>query len=167
MKKELASQYRAVLKMLFDVIERCPDELWGNTSYENSFRRIAYHTLHFTALYLAESEGYFRPWHLHVPSYHSLGFQLPLPEHEFPGYTKQDLAAYNLKISEAVQQRIDKLDLSGPSGFEWLPMNKLELVLYSLRHIQHHTGQLVERLRQNGIKSIAWIDKGEPDNNFF
>jgi uncharacterized damage-inducible protein DinB len=42
------------------------------------------------------------------------------------------------------------------SGFDWLPTNRMELHLYNIRHIQHHTGQLVERLRQNGVKGIRW-----------
>jgi hypothetical protein len=39
------------------------------------------------------------------------------------------------------------LDFDAPSGFFWLPFSKLELQLYNIRHVQHHTGQLIDRLR--------------------
>ncbi|HNS50851.1 MAG TPA: hypothetical protein PKO09_06665 [Anaerolineae bacterium] len=32
------------------------------------------------------------------------------------------------------------------SGFHWLPFSKLELRHYSIRHLQQHTGELMERL---------------------
>jgi hypothetical protein len=37
--------------------------------------------------------------------------------------------------------------LDAASGFDWLPFNRFELHLYNMRHLQHHTGQLTERLR--------------------
>lgn len=36
------------------------------------------------------------------------------------------------------------------------PMNRLQLHLYNIRHLQHHVGQLTERLHQAGIKGIKW-----------
>jgi len=163
MKNELISQYHASLKMLSNAIDRCPDQLWGDTNYQNSFRRIAYHTLHYTALYLAENEAHFSPWRYHVPLFHRLGEPLSaqIAEEDIPGYTKENLLAYTSAIRNTVAEKIRGFELTCQSGFDWLPMNNLELLLYNLRHLQHHTGQLVERLHQNGITGIAWIDSEE------
>ncbi len=45
MKIAILSQYKASLKMLLNVIAKCPDRLWENRSYENAYWRIVYHTL--------------------------------------------------------------------------------------------------------------------------
>jgi hypothetical protein len=47
--------------------------------------------------------------------------------------------------------------MDGPSGFYWIPMNKLELQFYNIRHLQHHTGELCERLGKTGAVEIGWI----------
>ena len=47
--------------------------------------------------------------------------------------------------------------LDAPSGFEWLPFNKPELQFYNIRHIQHHTGELCERLGVMGEIEVPWI----------
>ena len=43
------------------------------------------------------------------------------------------------------------------SGFSWLPMSKLELHFYNIRHLQHHIGQLDDRLRVKADIGIGWI----------
>ncbi|KPJ52053.1 hypothetical protein AMJ39_08795 [candidate division TA06 bacterium DG_24] len=48
-----------------------------------------------------------------------------------------------------------------PSGFPWLPFNRFELHLYNIRHIQHHAGQLIERLRSQGVTDFEWVGIGE------
>lgn len=47
------------------------------------------------------------------------------------------------------------VDLDAPSGFFWLPFNKLELQLYKTRHVQHHAGQLIDRLSTEGNIEVA------------
>jgi hypothetical protein len=44
-----------------------------------------------------------------------------------------------------------------PAGFPWLPFNKLELQFYNIRHIQHHTGQLADRLRNAINIGTPWV----------
>ena len=56
---------------------------------------------------------------------------------------------------------IDETDLEVVSGFDWIPFTKFELTLHNLKHIQHHTGQLYERLRVNNI-TVEW-GRREPD----
>jgi len=41
----------------------------------------------------------------------------------------------------------------------WLHMKFGELMLYSMRHVQHHTGQLNMVLRQFGIDAPDWIPR--------
>ena len=71
-------------------------------------------------------------------------------------YSKAELSGYLQSIVLKLDENIDEHNFTAPSGFYWLPMNKFELYLYNLRHIQHHTGQLVERLHDVGVKEVAW-----------
>ncbi|RZK80772.1 MAG: hypothetical protein EOO92_06930 [Pedobacter sp.] len=58
-----------------------------------------------------------------------------------------------------IEQQIDQETFYEDSGFDWLKMNKLELHFYNIRHLQHHIGQLVERLNQSDIGGSIWIGK--------
>lgn len=161
-KKELLSQYRAALNMLIDTINRCPDDLWEDSHYENAYWRIAYHALHYTALYAAESQDTFVPWVKHHAGYHVLGSATSnqISEEGAGSYSRSDLRDYACSISQLLEQQLNTQNLAAPSGFEWLRMNKFALHLYNIRHLQHHIGQLVERLHQYGISGINWVDAG-------
>ena len=66
-----------------------------------------------------------------------------------------------LGVCEArVAEMVAALEFAAPSGFHWLPMNKLELQLYNIRHIQTHAGELAERLSQRAGIDVAWVGMG-------
>jgi hypothetical protein len=57
-----------------------------------------------------------------------------------------------------IDSAVDRLDLNEPeSGFSWYKMSKLEHQFVNLRHIQHHTGQLAERIRQATGGAVGWV----------
>ncbi|HEX3682703.1 MAG TPA: DinB family protein [Bryobacteraceae bacterium] len=154
-----SAQYRAALDMLGHAIERCPEDLWFSTQYRNRFWHIAYHSLFYTHLYLQPSEADFQAWSKHVPNSNYLGpqpwapaepFQIPDP------YLKPDLQDYLILCRGEIEKQVPLLRLEDSSGFSWLPFNKLELQFYNIRHLQHHTGQLIERLRVAADIGIAW-----------
>ncbi|MHC4599251.1 MAG: DinB family protein [Planctomycetota bacterium] len=159
----IASQYGAALAMLRKAVQACPDSLWNDGTFENRFWHVAYHTLFYTHFYLQENESAFVPWEKARPNYNFMG-PVPWPPHEKPeigeAYTKEEILEYLDLCEEQVRERTAVLDPEAPSGFEWIPMNKLELQLYNLRHVQHHAGQLIERLRAHGCKSMDWIGMG-------
>ena len=161
MKAAFISQYRAGLKMLANAIEKCPDDLWDNQAYGNSYWRIAYHALFYTAFYLSENSGSFDPWGKHSVNYHVLGAaddngNVIIIDHV---YSKEELLAYAQAISDEVDEAVNITNGGDESGFDWIPMDKFELHLYNIRHSQHHTGQLTERLHQNGITGIDWVGR--------
>jgi hypothetical protein len=158
MKAEIISQYRAVLKMLTDVIVKCPDDLWASCEHENAYWRIVYHSLFYTAFYLSDGPDKFIPWPKHLPNYNCLGIITHDGITIFIGeiYTKPDMIDYANYITSNLNDAVAEIKFSEPAGFDWIPMNRLQLHLYNIRHIQHHTGQLTERLHQAGIKGITW-----------
>ncbi len=161
MKAAIISQYRAALTMLIDTIEKCPDALWNDVNYDSAYWRIVYHSLFYTDLYLSETVNSFIVWNKHLPNYNRLG---KLNEDQTPFvtgtvYSKEELMAYAGLIISNTSTLVDEESFEYESGFPWIKMTKFELHLYNVRHIQHHVGQLIERLHQNGISAIDWKGK--------
>ena len=156
----IASQYRASLKMFLDTVDRCRDELWNDGTYKFPFWRVAYHALFFTDLYLARSADGFTPWDKHVDELESLGpmrhkgGRMPA---EGPPYQKGDVTEFGRTIEAKIPSALESIDLTGESGFFWLELNKLELQFYNIRHLQFHTGELSERLRQRYGDGPDWV----------
>lgn len=160
------SQYHASLAMLREAIERCPDDVWLATDHLNAFWQIAYHTLYFAHLYLQPNEAAFRPWAQHqgdvqnpdgIPGPPDPNSPLPLIPKP---YTKAQVLEYWSFCDRMVDDAVDKLDLENPQcGFPWYNMSKLEHQFVTLRHIQHHTAQLADRLRSAADIGIRWVGK--------
>jgi hypothetical protein len=102
----------------------------------------------------------FVPWSKHRTEYEFLG-PLPWPPHKEPDigepYTRPEILEYLDLCRNEVQERVPLLDLQAGSGFDWLPFDKLELQFYNIRHLQHHTGQLVDRLRTREGIGVGWV----------
>ena len=148
----LKSQYHAALAMLRDTIERCPADLWSSTKPKNAFWKVAYHTLFFTHLYLQRNEAEFRPWtHQHGGDDGTTG----------DAYTQAQVLEYWSFCDAMADRAIDALDLASPeSGFSWFEVAKLEHQLINIRHVQHHTAQLADRLRAAADVGTRWVSAG-------
>ena len=147
----IRSQYQASLEMLRQAIARCPDALWDNPGDKNKFWNIAYHTLFYTHLYLQESAQAFRPWAKHRKDYENFVIGMREP------FTTQDVLAYLEVCRQQVDEKTSQLKLDAESGFGWVPCNKLELQFYNIRHIQQHTGELMERLGTRAGIDVDWV----------
>lgn len=156
----LKSQYRAGLAMLRDAVERCPDELWIDTSTKTAYWHIAYHALFYTHLYLHQDEKDFQPWVKHKKDHQFLG-PLPWPPHDIPKidapYTKAEILDYAL-VCESAVEAMHRLDLTAPQcGFWWYKVSTLEHQFINLRHLQHHVAQLIDRLGHATGQSVKWV----------
>ena len=155
------AQYQAALEMLKGAITRCPDDLWDSPQDKTRFWHVAYHALFYTHLYLQDSEQTFTPWSGHRPEYQFLG-PVPWPPHAAPKigepYDKAGVLAYLAFCQREVEERVPRLDLEAGSGFDWLPFSKAELQIYTIRHIQQHAGELMERLGTRAGLELDWVD---------
>jgi hypothetical protein len=160
----LKSQYHAALAMLRETLEHCTDEIWFSSGHKNSFWQIAYHTLFFAHLYLQPNEAAFRAWEHHQSeAQHEDGLSGPAdPNSTLPvipaPYSRAEVLAYWNICDELVDEAVDALNLNDPSsGFSWYKVSKLEHQIISIRHIQHHTAQLADRLRSSANVGIKWV----------
>ena len=159
-KKIIKSQYRAALAILGDAIEKCPDTLWAEQGVTQPVWHIAYHALYFTHLYLQVRGEDFVPWAKHRNEYQFFE-SVPWPPYRAvkigEPYTKAELLEYLALCQKEVEEKVSSMDLNAASGFSWLTFSKMELQFYNIRHLQHHVGQLDDRLRINAGIGISWI----------
>jgi hypothetical protein len=161
------SQYGAAIDMLENAIRACPDELWSDPSKPPEwisksvpgFWYVAYHTLFFLDFDFSESEKEFAP-----PAPFTLDELDPaglLPER---AYTKEELLAYLAHGRDKCRRFIGSLTDDTARKrcvFERRDMSVAELVLYTMRHVQHHTGQLNLLLRQTVDAAPRWVSQAK------
>jgi hypothetical protein len=150
------AQYRAALEMLRQAIVQCPPEVWDDPQDKDKYWHIAYHTLFYAHLYLQTTRAEFVPWSKHRAHYNTF-----TPPDEVSradeAYTRDEALDYLEVCLAQVAERVPQLDWSAASGFDWLPFDKLELQFYSIRHIQQHAGQLMERLSARTGIEVNWV----------
>jgi hypothetical protein len=159
-KKVIQAQYLAALEMLKQAVGKCPDSLWNAAEDRNKFWHVAYHALFYTHLYLQDTEKDFKPWDKHHNEYQFMG-QVPWPPRNPPKigepYFREDVLDYLAFVQKQVRERVPALDLEAASGFDWQPFGKLELQLYTIRHLQQHAAELYERLGARAGIDLDWI----------
>jgi hypothetical protein len=159
----IGKQYRASMAMLREAITKCPESLWLAPEYPNKFWHIAYHVLYCTHMYVQNSREEFKEWKKHRENYQWLG-GLPWAPNERPKietpYTQEEILEYCEICRQEIDGKVPSLNFGAPSGFFWLTFNKLELQIYNIRHIHHHTGQLIDRVRTVAGIGIGWVVAG-------
>jgi lambda repressor-like predicted transcriptional regulator len=157
----LISQYKASLRMLRKALEKTPNELWNDTESHNPVWQIGYHVLWSTKFYLEANPESYVPWANAIEGAESLGgseeWENPEEGIALSGYhPREELLSFAEDLESTLPQSIKAIPLDNDSGFEWYPFSRLELHLNNIRHIQHHTAQIIERLKQKGLRGFPW-----------
>jgi hypothetical protein len=151
----LWQQFGAAIDMLGNTMEACPDELWSDRSQQPEFWYVAYHTLFWLDLYLHGSvEGFVPPAPFTLDELDAEGL---LPERP---YTKEELRAYLAHGRAKCRATIEALTEETARRhhpFRWGDPTGVELLLYNMRHVQHHAGQLNLILRQKTDSAPRWV----------
>jgi hypothetical protein len=148
-------QFGAAIDMLENSLVACPDELWSDRSQRPEFWYVVYHTLFFLDLYLYGSiEGFAPPSPFTLDECDPAGL---LPERPF---TKDELQAYlehgRRKCRAAIEELTDE-KARERCVFGWGETSFAELLLYNMRHVQHHAAQLNLILRQKTDSAPRWV----------
>lgn len=145
------------MEMLGNAIDACPDSIWPEPG-QHGFWYLAFHTLFWLDLYLSgKDEPDFRP-----PSPFSL---TELDDGVFPErvYSKDELRAYLEHCRKRLDETIAGMTetwVSEPCPVSFRQMSNGELLLYNMRHVQHHAAQLYMLLRQKTDSAPRWVSKG-------
>lgn len=152
-------QFGAAIDMLENGIAACSDELWGDRSQRPEFWYIVYHTLFFLDLYLSGSvEGFAPPAPFTLDELDPAGL---LPERV---YTKDELQTYlkhGRQKGRAVIETLTNEKAHERCQFSWGEVSYAELLLYNMRHVQHHAAQLNLILRQKIDSAPGWVAKAK------
>ncbi|HEX8144719.1 MAG TPA: DinB family protein [Pyrinomonadaceae bacterium] len=155
----LWQQFGASIEMLENALVACPEELWGDRSQRPEFWYVVYHTLFWLDLYLSGSVEAFSP-----PAPFTLDEMDPrglMPERV---YTKDELQAYlthgRMKCRATIEALTDE-QARRHSVYGSVNSSFLELLLYNMRHVQHHAAQLNLILRQKTDSAPGWVDKAK------
>jgi len=151
----LWGQFGAAIDMLENAVRACPDDLWRNRDRRPEYGYVAYHTLFWLDLYLSGAVDEFSP-----PAPFTLDELDPagvLPERP---YGKDELLAYLAHGRAKCRATLDALTgdrARARCTFTWGESSFLELLLYNLRHVQHHAAQLNLILRQEIDAAPGWV----------
>jgi hypothetical protein len=152
-------QFGAAIDMLENAMNACPDDLWFDRKPKSEFWYLVFHTLFFLDFYSSESEEGFKP-----PEPFTLDELDPagiFPPHP---YTKQELHVYLDYGRRKCRAKIDALtdEQVGQSCGTLRPgLTIAELLLYNMRHVQHHAAQLNLILRQTIDSAPRWVARAK------
>ncbi|MGB5106622.1 MAG: DinB family protein [Candidatus Zixiibacteriota bacterium] len=157
-KQTVWRQFGASIDMLENAINACPDEVWtGKRGSFYDFWYLASHTIFWLDFYLEERREDFAP-----PK--PFGMEELDPAGVLPPrvYTKDELLKYldhaRQKCRKAILAMTEE-SANRDCGSKRPGLTNLELLLYSLRHVQHHTAQLNLILRQSIDSAPGWVGK--------
>jgi len=170
LRKALWNQFAATIHMLQNIIALWPEQYWNLT---NKIYYLSYHTSLFLDYYLT-----IPPTNYAAP----LPFTMISPD-TVPPYAIDDLlpnrlytqnelldslqtcrqkcrqVIFNLAEENIHRLWIDKQDdIAGSSTLQY---SVLEILLYNLKHVQHHVGQLNLLLREETGQAADWVSSVE------
>lgn len=158
-------QFGASIDMLENAVVDCPEGVWSESLANPCWKErnvaefwyVVYHTLFWLDCYLTNPPTDFVP---RAPF--TLGELDPagvLPERV---YTKGEMLQYLQECREKCHATIISMndeEACEPCGLERLSVTRAELLLYNLRHVQHHVGQLNLRLRQGTGSAPRYVTR--------
>jgi uncharacterized damage-inducible protein DinB len=152
-KSILWAQFGATIDMLENAMRACPDLLWAGSR----FWHISYHALFYLDLCLSDPAEAFAP-----PAPFTLSELDPSGVFPDRAYTKQELQAYLERNREKCRATIETLTeekACEPRRFVSMELSFAELLLYNMRHLQHHVGQLNFMLGQETGSAPRWVKR--------
>jgi DinB family protein len=154
----IGQQFGAALEMLENAIGACPEDQWDAGS---RYWYIAYHTAFWTDYYLSDTpnENDYRPPEPFTLSEFEDG---QLPEREYTKAEVLDLLRHvRRRLHSQLQNNTAEELLERRFTNAYKNYSLFELLLYNMRHVQHHAAQLNLLLRQGGTAPPDWVSRGK------
>ncbi|MGJ5817489.1 DinB family protein [Paludibaculum fermentans] len=162
-KPMIMRQFGAAIGMLEGALHACPPALWADPSAPPHWKShdtvgfwyVAYHTIFLLDYYTnGVQPGFAPPPPFNLDELDPAGL---LPDQP---YTKAELLFYLQYTRRSLAAYFDGLTAetaAAPCGFPGRNMSSVELLLHSMRHVQHHAAQLNLMLRQSAGSAPSWI----------
>jgi hypothetical protein len=150
-------QFGAAIDMLGNALTACPNELW---STESKFWYIGYHTLYWLDYYLSADTPMEKDFMPPAPFTKSEFEYDAMPERVYDKTELLDYLQYGKKkLHDLLTQLPPEQLLTKRFVSEWKDYSIFEILLYNMRHVQHHTAQLNLLLRQGINAAPGWVSR--------
>jgi len=150
------SQFGASIDMLENAINMCPDEHWDTAL---DFWYLSFHCIFWTDYYLTTEPSKFEP-----PKPFTFSEFDPTGKKPDRTYTKTEVLGYLEYCRQKANQLIRELTVDIMNS-RWINEYKnyslIEILLYNMRHIQHHSAQLNLTLRQTINNAPNWVGQAK------
>ena len=157
LKTILWQQFGAAIDMLENAVTACPEELWNTRS---RFWYIGYHTLFFLDYYLSDETPMEKDFLPPAPFTTSEFEDGVMPERV---YDKVELLTYcrfgRQKLRDQLERLTEEELLTKCFVSEYKDYSIVEMLLYNMRHVQHHAAQLNLLLRQIIDAAPNWVSR--------
>lgn len=170
-KNELWLQFGAAIDMFENAIVKCPHDLWTYNystgkdtlhathidEIRSSYWYIAFHTLFFTDYYLDMDPDNFRmpePFTMKEEDIDEV-----MPEKI---YSKEELLAYTAHCRIKLQNLLkdmDEVKAAHRWTNPWKDYSMIEITMYNMRHVMHHTGQMNMMLGRISHDLPVWVSQ--------
>ncbi len=166
LKEALWTQFGASIDMLKNAILFCPNEYWRSNK---KLFYMSYHTLFFLDYYLTIPPDHFKS---------ALPFYIGESESDIDkdaiddiipekAYSRNELLEYlqfcrekcHTIITGLTEEKLQERWIEEPGNPHTRNYPFLELLLYNMRHVQHHAAQLNLLLRQGINNSPDWVSR--------
>lgn len=155
MQDAIYQQFGASVDSLEAAIQACPKALWKTGERWHQPWYLAFHTVFWLDLYLSESASKYQP----PPPF----TRCELEANVFPErpYTQEEILSWLQLSRKNLTKRLATIstreDARRSCHLHWGEMEAAELLLYNLRHVQHHAAQINLLIRQSGGEPSAWV----------
>lgn len=171
LREELWNQFGAALDMFENAISKCPKVLWTYNYSTNkdtidakhidevrsSYWYIAFHTLFFTDYYMDMDPDNFtmpEPFTIKEEDIDEV-----MPEKI---YSKEELLEYTAHCRSKLRNLLQDMDET-KAAFRWKnpwkDYSMIEITMYNMRHVMHHTGQLNMLLGKASHDLPIWVSR--------
>ena len=161
-KETLWRQFGASIETLEGIMAACPDRLWSARAQrrELEFWYLAFHTLFWLDCYLTQPfETYVPPPPFGLEEMDPAGVIAERP------YTKAELGAFLEHGRRRWRERIAAMNEADEQQQYVVStgtrLDLVELLLYNMRHVQHHSAQLNLILRQQTDSATGWVSRAK------
>jgi hypothetical protein len=160
MKDVLLSQYEASLGMLEDCVGQYDDGVWlDGENYSSAAWRIAYHVIFFANIYSCAKKRDIKAWAKETAYYQNLGKTAGAGGKEGKEkkvYSQDEMLEYLEHARKCIPDYLEGMIAEGKCWPSWYSLSQFEFHLNNIRHIQHHTAQLIERHSAVRQISVEW-----------
>lgn len=155
LKEELWRQFGASLDMFENAIRQCPNSLWDDP--KRNFCYNAYHSLFYIDYYSTIEPENFSQSEPFNKDKDSVGDTVTTPV-----YTKEELLEYAQYCREKSRLLIagltpEKANMRWIN--KWKNYSMIEIIIYNMRHLQHHVGQLNLLLGEINHDLPIWVSQ--------